>query len=231
MKLDEFTFSLALLAFPGIITYLILKRIAPKHPETGLQAFLKIFAYSISAYLVFSLSYWLYQWAGHRIFKYNAPPDAFGFLDHNKIENGDILGATVTAIVLSFVYSSAITYNWLNWFAQKIRVSKMSGDLDTWSYFHNLPDKLKNKGWVYVRDHEKEIIYYGAIVGWSDLHNGNKELVLSSVDVYKEKEGGDVEHIYRSDLIYLNKKPEHLSIEAPTVEKESNEQREPEQQK
>ncbi len=117
--------------------------------------------------------------------------------------------------------------NWLNKFFRLIYASVRSGDKDSWTYHHNLPDSQKNDGWVFVRDHEKAIIYYGAVIGWSENQDGNKELVLTDAKVYGEKENNKVEYLYDSRIIYLNKKPEHISIEVPNIEgKNEREQKE-----
>lgn len=223
MKLDEFTFSLAILAFPGIITFMILKRVAPQSKESGFEAFLKIFVYSVSAYLLYSISLSIYSCFSSN--ESNEDP-TLGFLDRESIGTKEIYGATISAIFLAVLLSYAQTYNWLNKFARLISASTRSGDKDLWTYYHNLSDKDKNQGWVLVRDHAKHVIYYGAIIGWSENSEGNKELIITDAQVFKEEENGRTELLYESKVIYLNQNPEHISIEVPNPET-TNEQEQP----
>lgn len=216
MKFDEFTFSLALLAFPGIMVYMILKKVAPQTKEGGFGAFLKIFVYSILSYLLFSLFSWIY----FSILCLGGSSDIpkVHFFDREQIGAAEIFGATLSALLLSVVVSYAVTYNWLNKFFRLISASKRSGDKDLWTYYHNLPEDQKNGGWMFVRDHSKDIVYYGAVVGWSEESDGNRELIITDAQVYKEKEDKDAELLYESTVVYLNRKPEDISIEVPTIE-------------
>lgn len=216
VKFDEFTFSLALLAFPGIIVYQILKRVAPKTDDGVVDVFIKVFVYSILSYLLFSIICWVYfsipGTAG------NAEISLPHLWGREEIGFAEILGATLSAVLLSIVLSYALTYNWINKFYQIIRASNRSGDKDLWTHYHNLPEHLKNGGWMFVRDHQKEIVYYGAIVGWSEESDGNRELIIADAQAYKELDNGETKLIYESNLVYLNRKAEDISIEVPRIE-------------
>lgn len=220
MKLDEFTFSLVILAFPGIITFLVLKKVAPQQTSSGFQAFLQIFVYSILSYVVYALVEVLLM----GIQSANKDGTILTKLLQNRASIGfkEIMGATVAAFVLSIGLCYCLTYNLLNRFARKIAATKRSGDKDLWIYYHNLNNKFKGAGWVFVRDHEKDLIYHGAVIGWSE-EGENKELLLADVTVYSDEGDQVVNELYESELIYLNKKPEFISIEVPTIEGDDNE--------
>ncbi len=212
MPLNEFTFSLIVLAFPGILVYMILRKVAPEREESGVEKFLKIFVYSISAYIIYAL--FLKALAALPFLGISASAT----FDWKSIETGDIIGATVAALLLTLLLTYALNYMWLNRLLSLLRASKRSGHKDAWTLFHNIPLSQRNSGFMLVRDHSNSLVYYGFIYGWSEKTEGNKELVLQNVAVYSDS-GTNPTLLYETPWIYLNQKPECISIESPNPEK------------
>ncbi len=65
-------------------------------------------------------------------------------------------------------------------------------------------------GWVTVRDHKLDLYYYGWIEAWSDSGE-ERELILREVEVYKNS---TAEFLYESDVIYISRKHDDLTIVA-----------------
>jgi hypothetical protein len=133
------------------------------------------------------------------------------FSDQKSVKYYDILGATATSFILAFIISYLYRFNILNRIGQKIGATFRYGDEDVWHYFHRAPEIQKNEGWIFVRDHKCNLVYYGFISVWSESEK-NRELILSDVTVYTNDEGIE---LYTSDHIYLSRNIDDLTIEVP----------------
>jgi hypothetical protein len=127
----------------------------------------------------------------------------------------ELTGGVLSAFALCLLLSYLHRYNALNFIAQVIRATNRYGDEDVWHFFHNAPERQKNDGWVFVRDHKLDLVYYGYINVWSESGK-QRELVLSDVSVFHNKSGDE---LYSSDVVYLSRNAEDLTIEVPKQER------------
>lgn len=208
MEINEFTIQIIFLGFPGILCFFVLSRLIGKSTRGTFEKIALVFLYSVSSYL-------LYYLTRHYIFgDSNYAIDTI-FNNREMIKGTDILGASGAAIFLAFFLSVSHTYNLLNRFGQLIRVTHRYGDEDVWHFFLNAPDKQKNKGWVLVRDHGKNLIYYGWVDAWSESGE-DRELLLLEVSVLDNDSGDE---LYQCQSLYVCAKKENITIE---VQKEDD---------
>jgi hypothetical protein len=111
--------------------------------------------------------------------------------------------------LVAVVASLIVNYKLINKIAQKFRISQKYGDENLFSYFLNSKDVY----WIYVRDKEGGITYFGILASFSEC-DSIQEIVLKDVTVYKYETS---EEMYSLPLIYLSKPLGAFVIEVPEV--------------
>ncbi len=204
MEITEFTFRIIITGIPGIITYFLLSKLIGRVGKNTIEIVLLIFLFSILSYSIYDLA--------------SSSNDIIDklFNESNNVKFNDILWSSFVAIIISFILSYLYRYNILNWIGQKIKATKKYGDEDVWHYFHNAPEKQKNYGWIYIRDHKLDLLYYGYISVWSESEK-NRELIITDVSVYNNING---EFLYDTNHIYISRNIDDISIEVPLNENE-----------
>lgn len=199
MEITEFTFRIILAGIPGIITYFLLSKLIGKVGKNSIEVVLLIFLFSI-------LSYAIYDFL-------SPSKDIIDklFNETNNVKYNDILWTSLIAGIISFLLSYSYRYNVLNWIGQKIKATKKYGDEDVWHYFHNAPDRQKNDGWIYIRDHKLNLLYYGYISVWSESEK-NRELIITDVSVYDNLSG---DFLYNANHLYISRNIDDITIEVP----------------
>lgn len=202
MEITEFTFRIILTGIPGIITYFLLSKLIGRVGKNSIEMILLIFLFSILSYSIYDL--------------FSPSNDIIDklFKETNNVQFNDILWSSFVAIIISFILSYLYRYNILNWIGQKIKATKKYGDEDVWHYFHNAPDKQKNDGWIYIRDHKLDLLYYGYISVWSESEK-IRELIITDVSVYDNISG---DFLYNSNHIYISRNIDDITIEVPLNE-------------
>ncbi len=200
MEITEFTFRIIIAGIPGIITYFLLSKLIGRVGKNTIDIVLLIFLFSILSYSIYDL--------------FSPSNDIIDklFNETNNVKFNDILWSSIVAIIISFILSYFYRYNILNWFGQKIKATKKYGDEDVWHYFHNAPEKQKNDGWIYIRDHKLDLLYYGFISVWSESEK-NRELIITDVSVYDNISGN---FLYDANHIYISRNIDDITIEVPT---------------
>jgi hypothetical protein len=217
MEITEFTIQIIIIGIPGIFCYFIASKLIGKIGKDNVESFLAIFLFSILSYLFFGLSLSLYNY----IFCKSVPNDIIQkiFINQKSVTANDILGATLTSFILAIVLSYLYRFNCLNRFGQKIGATFRYGDEDVWHYFHRAPEIEKNDGWIYVRDHKYNLIYYGYVSVWSESDK-SREIILTDVTVYNNNDGAE---LYSSQHVYLSRNADEISIEVPKQQNISEE--------
>ena len=121
---------------------------------------------------------------------------------------GEVVVASLCGVVLAIAASYADTYKLVNRFGQWIKATKLYGDEDVWSFFHNSPD---TEPWVFVRDHKLDLVYYGWIGAFSESES-ERELLLRDVQVYSNTTD---EYLYDVDVMYVARERHDFTIEVP----------------
>lgn len=215
MEITEFTLQIIILGIPGIACYFTTSKLIGKIGKDTTEVFLTIFLFSVLSYL----SYSILLYFADIFFKTSFSQDLIKkiFVNQKNIKDNDIIGATLTSIAISFVFSYLYRFNILIRFGQKIGATFRYGDEDVWHYFHRVPEVQKNDGWVYVRDHKLDLIYYGYISVWSES-NECREIIISEVTVFSNS---DATELYSAEHIYLCRNKDELTIEVPKNENQN----------
>ena len=204
MEVNNFTVRMMLLGLPGIIAYFVSDKIVIRRWRDVLPTVLTIFAYAVLSYILLALVTYV---AGDKhdngVFAEVFGSQAIGFRT--------ILGGIVCGLVLALASGYAFRFSILNRAAKAMGATKRFGDTDVWHYFNNSPMDEKNDGYLYVRDHKRDLIYYGYISLYSDSGE-ERELVLTDVSVY---ENGTGEYCYSVQHMYLSRTRDDLTIEVP----------------
>lgn len=208
MKLTDFTFQLMIVGVPGIIAYFLLGRLVGRrrdHEKT--LVILQILLLSLISYIAYATfdatrSYFTEC-------SFNSDVLDRTLRDVTKSEFGDVFGATIAAVLLSFAWSYVSRYDLLNRFASRIKASERFGYEDVWDYLNHRHLRTQGNLWVYVRDHKVDQIYYGYISHFSE-HGEDRELLIREVDVYK---GVDGSHLYTTNSLYISRNRDDISIE------------------
>lgn len=128
----------------------------------------------------------------------------------------EIFYVSLSSMPLAVLASYFYRYKWLNKIGQKIGATTRFGDEDVWDFFHTSHDIRGN--WATIRDHKLNLYYFCWIQTFS--HSGKeRELLLREVAVYNPTG----ECLYETDVMYLSRKQDELTIEAMITSNESEE--------
>ncbi|MFN8502447.1 hypothetical protein [Kouleothrix sp.] len=211
MNLSGSVIRIVVLALPGIISALLYWRLRGRSEHKDWEDFLLIGLFSFFIYLVYGAGINLLARLGFSVY----PPKAFEALTDDKlaIPWGEIPEATLIGVVIAVLAAYADKYNLVGKFGYRIGASSRLHDKELWHTFLAQP----NQGWVYVRDHKLQLVYYGWLFQYSDADK-DRELVLRDVKVYSEQG-----HLYTSPLMYISRDKHDLTIEfTPTMSPVTN---------
>jgi hypothetical protein len=203
MSLSSLLIRIILLVIPGIIGSLLYRSLRGRTSRKDWEDYLEILVFSFIAYAIHGVL--------NKFFGKGNPLTAFrAFTNENTPIDQSVGHAIFFAALLSVPVAFAASYideaKLINKFGKYIKTTRRFGDEDVWDYFSRSPD-IK---WVYVRDHKLDLYYYGWIQAWSDPYK-ERELLLREVEVY---DNASAEFLYSSDVVYLSRKQEDLTIDA-----------------
>jgi hypothetical protein len=212
--MNSLAISISIILLPGLIASVICDKITVR--STRWDAF----KYSIYSFLFGVLSYGLLELISHgwqlkSIIFAEEPIFEFSSLkiwsiiqdEKNCIKLSEVFGATLLAPIVALISSTFVNYKVINRIAKKVKVTQKYGDENLFSFFLN----AKEVDWVYVRDSETKLTYFGRVVSHSEC-DSIQEIVLSEVTVHDYETS---EELYSAPIIYLSKKLGSLVIEVP----------------
>lgn len=209
MQIDTALVKLMILAMPGIVSFLLYRKLTGKKTDRTWQDIGEVAIFSLVDYALLGGIYAVISLMPNLAIKVSffevLLSDASAFSSWYEIALACGIGAIVP-FVASFVY----TRSWFNRLGYRVRVTKRTFDGDLWESFHG---RMASK-WVFVRDHKVDLVYYGWVQGYSESGQG-RELVLRDVRVYRNKKPTGM--IYCADVLYVSRKPDDLSIEVPVM--------------
>ncbi len=209
MNLTVFTVRLMILGLPGIICYFLTQKLIGKTKRTNVEIVLLVFVYSTISYvMVYIIGYSINSFLNKKV---NLDVLTILLKEEQQVELSVLVLSIFCGIIFAYILSSLVRYNVLNRVGHKIKSTSRFGDEDVWDYFHNLPDRDRNGGWVIVRDYKYDMSYLGYIDSWSDF-GSERELIIINAEVYRNETS---QFLYDSKLVYLCRKPEDISIEIP----------------
>lgn len=213
MDLSEFLIRVVFLFTPGYTSRFIYRKIRGSVSRKDWEDYLEIAAFSLISYILAGFSLYLFRKV-HWLNDGKSPFLALrAIYDKNlsvdRTVIWEIVLATVIAAIVAVIASYVEQYKLIHKLARWIKATKRYGDEDVWDYFNQSPTVK----WVYVRDHKYDLVYYGWIQAFSDPYK-ERELILRDVEVFRNS---TFARLYRSDLIYLSRKSDELTIEIDLV--------------
>jgi hypothetical protein len=215
MNVDTFLIRLVLLVIPGLAGYKTFRTIQStgksRKQIKDWQDLLAIVFISVLSYGLLYLVYLLIVAFG-KLFRpqslqlslssIDALVNAQVSLDFFEIIYSSLIAMTV-GLASGVLYNRKILFR----IARSLKITKNYGDDDVWSYVMNSDDVE----WLFVRDHIKELIYFGRIALFSESDE-KRELLLEDVDVYSNADGMK---LYHTDSLYLCRADNELTLEIP----------------
>lgn len=210
--MTQLVVSIVVILLPGIVATIISDKLTSHSKwdsfKFGLYALvLGVFSYGILQFLVYiynvlqSLTINGLNWQHLNIWN-------SALSGGQNISAWEVCSAFLLSVPVAFIASWIINHKVFNKIAQRIKISNKYGDENLFSYYLN----SKEVNWVYVRDSDKDLIYQGRIVKFSENEKVH-EIVLADVSVYADAEG-EPELMYEIPTIYLCKECGKFSIEA-----------------
>jgi hypothetical protein len=217
MDISTLALKLIILLFPGLIAALIYRRLTIKHKERSDFMFMLIaITEGIFSYLTIQTVYFVAVFIHNRvtsnIWEYETIR-AFKYVsDSTIIPYGEIMCASVAAVVISIVTVKISHHNLLNKYALKYNISNKYGEENLFSKFLN----ENCLGWVYVKDIPNEIVYQGEVQSFSESDEF-KEIVLSQVTVYQYFKDEEYKELFEVPRIYLSLPKDKVIIEEANI--------------
>ena len=165
MTISGFLIRVVFLAVPGIVSYMLFRKLAGRTKREKWEEWCQIILFSLVIYGTYSVAVWLcgfLGWCEGGLVFFEA-----ALSENVDIEWSEIIIASLIGVPIAFIAAAIHTYKLINLLGQCIRVTRRAGDEDVWDGFHNLPDTPEYQ-WVFVRDHKTELVYYGWICAYSD---------------------------------------------------------------
>lgn len=213
MSLSSFLIRIILLVIPGIVSSLVYQSLRGKRTRKDWEDYLEILVFSFVSYTIYGFLIYILTLFGAT----SDPLAAFRALTNETVPLDKPVGkaivfASLLSVPVAIVASYVDEYKIINKAGRLIRATKRFGDEDVWDYFNRSPDIR----WGYVRDLKRDIYYYGWTQAWSDPYK-ERELLLREVEVYKRS---TAEFLYKTDVVYLSRKHDDLTIDADLVSNE-----------
>ena len=194
MKFDDFTIRIILIGIPGIVAYFLTNNwIIRSRDDNFIKIFL-VLLYSIASYMLLAAVYRFIPEMEDRVFE-------SVFYGRQPIDWRDIAGATVCSVVVAIVHSYVHKFNFMIELGKRINCTQRFAEYDVWQEVHDMIS-AEQSPWVFVRDTEKSLTYYGCVEKYSDSST-HRELLLGDVSVFSSDT--PTEPLYSVEYIYLSR--------------------------
>lgn len=209
-QLSQFTFRLLLIFIPGIIIFFIAQRLTAHKEVPTHWAFIEIFLYGILSYTTYAIIYYsinifIYVLiAGFGNFKFMSVGFQFinSLIDEKiQVPIGEVVQTGIISFFLALIIAQAISKRWFYKISSQYGVSSKIGD--GWTL------AMENAGWIIIRDIEKDRIYEGWVLVYSDSSE-KTEVFLTSPKIYQNSTGT---LLRETDGLFLRKHNEDIIVE------------------
>lgn len=211
MELSSLTLRVLLLFFPGVLCAMLVDVLTRRRDDSPGRFLTSAFVLGIGSYLLLygvrEICAVLAAFFGLR------PPLQMTFFtaladERQRIAWGEIVLAALVSVPLAVATSAATNHNIVSDLAQRLRISRGSGEYDVWGLLFNSPE-LK---WIVVRDLANDLTFKGWVEAFSDTGE-RPELLLRQVTVYRNSSGAK---LYDTPSVYFSRPSEVLLIEPGT---------------
>jgi hypothetical protein len=208
VELSSLTLRVLLLFFPGVLCAMLLDALTVHRERTPVQFLTHAFALGMGSYLSLAASRDVLAAAAKRL-RLREPLDVTFFEtllnDHARISWREIVLAALVGVVLVAAVSAALNHRLVHRAANRLGVSKNTGNIDVWSTMLNSPIGK----YVLVRDLSQDAAYLGFVEIFSETSR-SAELLLSDVEVFRSSTRSK---LYDADHVYLARDASVLVIE------------------
>ncbi len=224
MQVTQFVIRTALLVLPGVLASKVYRKLRGRTDKKHWEDFLEILVFSIASYTICAAGIGSYSFLvrteteatsdgavgqpkrNHPVWTHISSLDALSNEDQPLIWT-EILAASGIGLGLAILAGYIHNFSLINRFGQLIHATKRMSDEDIWQTFCDTCEVP----WVFVRDHQLNLVYYGFMRYYSDSGRG-RELILENVDVFTNDEG---EELYSAATMYVSRPSHQLTIEVP----------------
>jgi len=181
MPIDSFLIKILIVLFPGIIGFYIFHTFRATKANSIWEGSLEIFCFSFSSYLLKSILSNIYHLHKISINEIN-PKNINAILFNSNISWSELFWVSLISIFIGIIVSIVYNYKLVNRIGNFLCITNKYGDEDVWEYMFNSP----NIEWIFIRDYEKELTYFGYVKNFSDSKK-DREILLTNVTVYTFK--------------------------------------------
>jgi hypothetical protein len=199
MEYTQLLIRTAFLALPGILGRSLYRMLARRVSRKNWEDFTEILLFSLASYAIYGV---ISQPFGMRLTVFGALSDRTSPLNWYEI-----LWASLIGMALAAGASYLHTHKVVTGIGRFVGITNRFGDDDVWEYLFNSPQVE----WVFVRDHRRDLVYFGRVRAWSDPEQP-RELLITDVHVFRNDNG---EKIYEIPLMYVSRPAEDMTIEIP----------------
>lgn len=201
MKISALFIRVILLVLPGLVGSLFYRKLRGGRQQKDWRDLAEITLFALSSYVLYGFILELCTTDG---------PIALDALldDSLPVPWTEVVVASFISIGVAIAASYAQQFKLINRFGRWIGATHRFGDEDVWEYFYNSPDI---GSWLYVRDHQEDLVYYGWLEAYSESED-DRELLLSEVEIYDNETS---EPLYAVPFLYVSREAYNFTIEIP----------------
>lgn len=214
MGISGLVIRIIFLLLPGAIGSTLYWKLRGRVRRKDWEDLLEIVIFSLLSYASYAFLLHLINGAWGTDFLFTAF-EAF-FDEKAAVRWQDVLNSSLVSVILAVLASYFYRFNLINRIGKRIGATTRFGDEDVWDFFHHSPNVRGE--WVTVRDHKLDLYYFGWVEAFSDSGK-QRELLLREVSVYDNSTG---ECMYKTEAVYLARKPDDLTLEASILSNDSN---------
>ncbi|MDH4121754.1 MAG: DUF6338 family protein [Deltaproteobacteria bacterium] len=216
MEVTDLLFRLILLFLPGIVAFILVDKLTVHKKFELDEKVLYSLILGLFSYLLYTLGLIAFQSLGWADISRN--PSFFSAVSNTStpIDFWEIAVCIPVSVVTGFSVSYAISHRWVFRLGKFLRVTQKHGSPGALEYLIN-----SNAQWVVIRDAERDLMYYGKILLWSNPDERD-EICLTEVKVYRNSTGN---FLYDTPTLLVMADWSKLSFEFPAITKNLNAKR------
>lgn len=205
MDISGLLIRLVFLLLPGALGATLYWKLKGRTERKDWEDLLEVIIFSLSSYAIYGLVVWFVNWKWAIGIPFTALE---AFLNENvSVRWQDIFFSSLAGLLLAFVAAYSYQFKVINKFGKFICATTRFGEEDVWDFLHR--SKQMRGAWVVVRDHKVGLYYACWIQAFSDSGK-ERELLLREVNAY---DNASAEWRYKTDIMYLSRNQDDLTIE------------------
>jgi len=205
MDISALVIRLVFLLLPGALGTGLYWKLKGRTERKDWEDLLEVVIFSLLSYAIYGLIVKLINWKWNSDVQFTALQ---AFLNEKvSVRWEDILASSIIGLLLAFIAAYSYQFKAINKFGKLVRATTRFGEEDVWDFLHR--SKQMRGAWVVVRDHKIGLYYSCWIQAFSDSGK-ERELLLREVNAY---DNASAEWQYKTEVMYLSRKHDDLTIE------------------